>query len=110
MYKLLKYILIQLIILIKIAKNYLNKANIDNKTTYNSRDIVDIYGSCMGNRLTKPEETILGIIRDRLPEMRMLDIGVGCGRTSIYFMDQVREYIGIDYSAFNPTRDRDLSP
>jgi ubiquinone/menaquinone biosynthesis C-methylase UbiE len=28
----------------------------------------------------------------------MLDIGVGGGRTSPYFMDQVREYIGIDYS------------
>jgi ubiquinone/menaquinone biosynthesis C-methylase UbiE len=34
-----------------------------------------------------------------LPNMKMLDIGVGAGRTTIQFAPLVNEYIGIDYSA-----------
>src|SRR2546430_7085903 len=35
---------------------------------------------------------------DRLAYMRMLDIGVGRGRTTAHFGSLVKEYTGIDYS------------
>lgn len=45
------------------------------------------------------EEVILEELkRDGLREMRMLDMGVGGGRTTPYFQPLVREYIGVDYS------------
>ena len=47
--------------------------------------------------LHKPEQTILNILKPILPNMKMLDIGVGAGRTTIQFAPLVKEYIGIDY-------------
>ena len=35
---------------------------------------------------------------EKLKSMRMLDIGVGGGRTTNYFANRVKHYIGIDYS------------
>ncbi len=46
--------------------------------------------------LHKPEQTILDYLRADLKNMRMLDIGVGAGRTTFYFAELVKEYIGID--------------
>jgi len=48
--------------------------------------------------LQKPEKTILDLVRTDLWNMRMLDIGVGAGRTALHFADRVKEYVGIDYS------------
>lgn len=48
--------------------------------------------------LQKPEQTILNIFRNELKEMKMLDIGVGDGRTTLHFANLTKEYIGIDYS------------
>jgi ubiquinone/menaquinone biosynthesis C-methylase UbiE len=48
--------------------------------------------------LQPPEATILRIMRPRLPAMRMLDLGVGGGRTTVHFADLVQEYVGVDYS------------
>lgn len=51
-------------------------------------------------KLLQPaEQAILDLLRDRLPQMRMLDIGVGGGRTTLHFSKWVLEYVGIDYSA-----------
>lgn len=67
-----------------------------NKFTYNSPIIVQHYKSASG--LQQPENTILEILRNKLSEMKMLDIGVGAGRTTNFFGPLVKEYMGIDYS------------
>ncbi|HUM04663.1 MAG TPA: class I SAM-dependent methyltransferase [Terriglobales bacterium] len=48
--------------------------------------------------LQPPEETILEIVKRELAPKRMLDIGVGGGRTTHHFAALVEEYVGIDYS------------
>jgi ubiquinone/menaquinone biosynthesis C-methylase UbiE len=67
-----------------------------NKKAYESEDIVSYYDSL--NFLYKPEETILDILSGHMREMRMLDIGVGAGRTTQHFASIAKEYVGIDYS------------
>jgi ubiquinone/menaquinone biosynthesis C-methylase UbiE len=46
--------------------------------------------------LQPPEATILHLLKPRLKDFRMLDIGVGAGRTTRHFAGSVREYVGID--------------
>jgi ubiquinone/menaquinone biosynthesis C-methylase UbiE len=48
--------------------------------------------------LQEPERVLLEQLRPQLPEMRMLDLGVGAGRTTAYFSELAGEYLGIDYS------------
>lgn len=48
--------------------------------------------------LDKPEIAFLYKFENRLKSMRMLDIGVGGGRTTFYFADLVSSYVGIDIS------------
>ena len=48
--------------------------------------------------LFPPEQTILGLISPELQTARMLDLGVGGGRTTLHFARCVREYVGADYS------------
>jgi ubiquinone/menaquinone biosynthesis C-methylase UbiE len=67
-----------------------------NREIFQSPDIVNYYSTLEG--LQKPEEAILNLLLPDLKHMRMLDIGVGAGRTSRYFAGIVKEYIGIDYS------------
>ena len=67
-----------------------------NKGIYESFDMVNYFASLEG--LQKPEEAILNLLLPDLRDMRMLDIGVGGGRTSRYFSGILKEYIGIDYS------------
>lgn len=52
----------------------------------------------MAKHLQKPEQTILNIFKNKLKNMKMLDLGVGGGRTSIHFARLVKEYVGVDYS------------
>ncbi len=44
------------------------------------------------------EEAIIQRLRPQLSSMRMLDIGVGGGRTTARFAPLVREYVGVDYA------------
>ncbi len=67
-----------------------------NKGLYNEDGVVAYYS--WQEHLQKPEETILNALKERLPGMRMLDIGVGGGRTTLHFAALAKEYLGIDYS------------
>jgi ubiquinone/menaquinone biosynthesis C-methylase UbiE len=67
-----------------------------NKDTWESEDLVKVYST--RTYLQKPEETILNGLRSRLSDVRMLDIGVGAGRTTHFFAHLTKEYVGIDYS------------
>ena len=48
--------------------------------------------------LQPPEEVILRAMLPKLINARMLDLGVGGGRTTLHFAKWVREYVGVDYS------------
>jgi ubiquinone/menaquinone biosynthesis C-methylase UbiE len=48
--------------------------------------------------LFEPELAVLNILRNQLPNMKMLDIGIGGGRTTAHFAALTKEYVGIDYS------------
>ncbi len=67
-----------------------------NKIVYESDEVVNFYNEL--SSLQQPEITILHKLRDKLPRMSMLDIGVGAGRTTIHFAPLVNRYLGIDYS------------
>ena len=69
----------------------------NNQRVYESDDVVTFYLD--QNSLQLPETTILNDFRTKLPNMKMLDIGVGAGRTSSHFAAVSKEYIGIDYSS-----------
>lgn len=66
------------------------------KIIFESEKVVTYYAALKD--LQKPEATILNNLKDALKSMRMLDIGVGCGRTTYYFSTLVKEYIGVDFS------------
>ena len=70
----------------------------ENISLFESKHIVKYYSGYLNGQLNKPETTILNIIEKHLPEMTMLDIGVGTGRTTYHFAKKVKEYIGIDYA------------
>lgn len=44
------------------------------------------------------EERIFSIVQDSFPNLSMLDIGVGAGRTTAEFAPRCASYLGIDYS------------
>jgi SAM-dependent methyltransferase len=67
-----------------------------NKQTYESTEIVESHSAKSG--LQKPEKTIIELLRNELASYRMLDIGVGGGRTTAYFAPLAKEYLGVDYS------------
>jgi SAM-dependent methyltransferase len=52
----------------------------------------------MRSDLFPPERELLLILRDRLSQMDMLDLGVGAGRTSFIFAALTRTYLGVDYA------------
>lgn len=58
--------------------------------------------------LMPAERTVLVRLRDRLRDVRMLDIGVGTGRTGYTFAPLVRRYVGLDYSEQMVVRARRL--
>ena len=67
-----------------------------NLKTYQASGIVNYYTQL--NQLQGAEKMLLDLFSDRLSSFKMLDIGVGGGRTTQYFAPVVKEYVGIDYS------------
>lgn len=68
----------------------------DNKESYSSADVVTAYSE--DNALQLPERAILDRINEWLNGRRMLDLGVGAGRTTRYFAPLVATYVGVDYA------------
>jgi ubiquinone/menaquinone biosynthesis C-methylase UbiE len=63
---------------------------------YESKYAVSKY--LLESQLQKPEETILQELKTKLPTMRMLDLGVGAGRTTTSFAPLIANYVGVDSS------------
>jgi ubiquinone/menaquinone biosynthesis C-methylase UbiE len=82
-----------------VARRLLGQKDLGNfqvKSMYESKDFVDHYIREL--ELQPPEAEVLEELRGELPKFKMLDIGVGAGRTTQHFAKLVKEYIGIDYS------------
>ena len=48
--------------------------------------------------LQKPEKSIFETLIGKMEDWRMLDIGIGTGRTTLHLAPIAMEYVGIDYS------------
>lgn len=72
------------------------RIRISNQEAYNARPVVEEYASA--NYLHPPERTILNLVAEVIQNGKMLDIGVGGGRTTLHFAPVVQEYLGIDYA------------
>jgi ubiquinone/menaquinone biosynthesis C-methylase UbiE len=67
-----------------------------NHHTYTARRVVHHYTQL--SQLQPAEQSILELLRGQWSKMKMLDIGVGGGRTTTHFSKLVMDYVGIDYS------------
>lgn len=68
----------------------------DGRRVYERTHVVQ--GYVAARDLQKPERAILERLRSELPRARLLDIGMGGGRTTAHLAPLVREYVGIDYA------------
>jgi ubiquinone/menaquinone biosynthesis C-methylase UbiE len=68
-----------------------------NQATYAAPSIVNHYAQL--NLLQPAEQAILDLLKQQGAKLKMLDIGVGGGRTTQHFSAIASDYIGIDYSA-----------
>jgi SAM-dependent methyltransferase len=66
------------------------------QSVFESKGTVRFYAEMSG--LQKPEQKILSLLKPGLHEMRVLDVGVGGGRTTRAFAPLAREYVGLDYA------------
>jgi ubiquinone/menaquinone biosynthesis C-methylase UbiE len=67
-----------------------------NEDVYRLPGVAAVYAR--ESTLFPPEEAILHLLLPELRAVRMLDLGVGGGRTTLHFAKCVREYIGVDCS------------
>lgn len=66
------------------------------KKIWNSAKVTKVYATV--DKLQKPEQAIVDLLKNRLPKMRMLDLGIGGGRTTVHFAPLVADYVGSDYA------------
>jgi SAM-dependent methyltransferase len=71
-------------------------ANRVNLATYSNAGLLRWYDR--QDALLAPERVILGRLRTEFANKRLLDIGVGGGRTTKYLLAISRDYTGIDYA------------
>ncbi len=67
-----------------------------NLTTYNSDAVIKWYKDLAA--ITEAEKKIFEIHKDLLKHAKLLDIGIGGGRTTAFLIDKCKIYTGIDYS------------
>lgn len=67
-----------------------------NRDVFKLNEVVKVYQK--ETDLFGPEQTILNLFKDQWKNWRMLDIGIGTGRTTLHFAPLVKEYVGVDYS------------
>lgn len=67
-----------------------------NRDIYQLESVVNVYRKATD--LLGPEQTVLNLFADRWSNWRVLDIGIGTGRTTHYFAPLCREYVGVDYA------------
>lgn len=67
-----------------------------NLNTYNSDSVIKWYQHL--NAITPVEKKIFEYHKDLLANSKLLDIGIGGGRTTAYLIDKCKNYTGIDYS------------
>ncbi len=70
----------------------------ENKPAYESEQTVDLYKQ-QQPYIQAGEKAIMQLVEKRISSMSMLDIGVGAGRTTYFFSNRVKRYLGMDYSA-----------
>ncbi len=68
-----------------------------NLQTYSLPKVLTHYAR-YSSQLQAPEYAVFKLLKPQLPKIKMLDIGVGGGRTTTFFAPLVKEYIGIDFS------------
>lgn len=68
-----------------------------NQLVFTTSRVVRSYSN--PEKLQPPEETILNILTPEMKDRRILDIGVGGGRTTPYFLAISEDYVGVDYSS-----------
>jgi ubiquinone/menaquinone biosynthesis C-methylase UbiE len=66
-----------------------------NRTSYNSLISAEAYSNKVS--LKKAEQEIHNLLKQKSPLNKMLDIGIGGGRTTHFFSQITKEYIGVDY-------------
>lgn len=68
----------------------------DNQQIYEDAGVIDIYRTA-----SPPQQAELNMfepLNDELKSGRLLDIGIGAGRTTAYLAPKVGHYVGVDYS------------
>lgn len=79
-----------------------------NKKSYISPSA--IYRYRKAERLFPAETRIFDLLSEELPRSRLLDIGIGTGRTTSCLLPRVSNYVGIDYAPALIERARELFP
>ncbi len=67
-----------------------------NLDVFDAPDVVSAYAAT--EWLQPGEQTILDEFAAQWSSMRLLDIGIGGGRTTQHFAPRVKEYVGVDYA------------
>lgn len=67
-----------------------------NLDVFDAPDVVDAYAAM--EWLQAGEQTVLDEFSGQWASMRLLDIGIGGGRTTHHFAQRVKEYVGTDYA------------
>lgn len=68
----------------------------NNKQAYSSQNVVEKYSKY--NSLQKGEIKVFEKFKNKIIHGKVLDIGIGAGRTTNHLLSIVKEYIGVDFS------------
>jgi SAM-dependent methyltransferase len=70
--------------------------NTSNRIAYSSPDITRYYGRF--DVLFEAERILLDYLRPKIQNSRILDLGIGGGRTTKHLLEITSEYVGLDYA------------